>query len=201
MTPFNGMSKVEVAVLERRVDKLTEEYQKEKAKLQNFYAKRKSLEEERWSVPTDISRHIYLKCHSLLPIVEKYYNKPVENNKEQSERTEVYLSMSLLASIHNLCNGCQFEDMASVDFFHALNLHETSKPLVVCKNEKVRVCYLIHQLSEKIDKGTCSEWIGTMLRNTGIEQYYYRSKYREPISDPPSKKNKKFAEAMKEIVS
>lgn len=200
MTPFNGMSKEETDVLERRVDKLTAEYQKEKEKLQNFYAKRKSLEEERWSVPTDIFRVIYLKCLSLLSIVEKYYNKPVEKDKEQSERTDLYLSMSLLASVHELCNGRQFEDMAAIDFFHAFNLHQTSKPLEVCKNEKVRVCYLINQLSEKIDKETRSEWIGTMLRTTGIEQDYYRSKYREPISDLPSKKNKEFAEALKEIL-
>ena len=108
--------------------------------------------------------------------------------------------MSLLASVHELCNRQQFEDMAAIDFFHALNLHQASKPLVICKNEKVRVCYLIHQLSEKIDKGTRSEWIGSMLRNTGIEQDCYRSKYREPISDPPSKKNKEFAETLKEIL-
>ncbi|MBD5359050.1 MAG: hypothetical protein HDR88_19005 [Bacteroides sp.] len=200
MTPFNGMSKDEAAVLERRVDKLTAEYQKEKAKLQNFYAKRKRLEEERWSVPIDIFKLIYLKCHDLLPIVEKYYNKPVEKNKEQSERTDLYLSISLLASVHELCNGRQFEDMAAIDFFHAFNLHQTSKDLEVCKNEKVRVCYLIHQLSKKVDKGTRSEWIGAMLRNTGIEQEYYHSKYREPISDPPSKKNKEFVEALKEIL-
>lgn len=200
MTPFNGMSKDEAAVLERRVDKLTEEYQKEKAKLQNFYAKRKSLEEERWSVPTDMFRLIYLKCNGLLPVVEKYYNKTVDKNKEQSERTDLYLSMSLLASVHELCNGRQFEDMAAIDFFHALNLHQASKPLKVCKNEKIRVCYLIHQLSEKIDKGTLNGWIGAILRATGIEQDYYRSKYRDPISDPPSKKNKEFAEALKVIL-
>ena len=200
MTPFNGMSKDEAALLERRVDKLTAEYQKEKAKLQNFYAKRKSLEEERWSVPTDIFRLIYLKCNGLLPVIEKYYNKPVEKNKEQSERTEVYLSMSLLAYVHELCNGRQFKDMAAIDFFHALNLHQAFKPLEVCKNEKVRVCYLIHQLSEKIDKCTRSEWIGAILRKMGIDQEYYRSKYREPISDPPSKKNKEFADSLKEIL-
>lgn len=117
MTPFNGMSKDEAALLERRVDKLKAEYQKEKVKLQNFYAKRKSLEEERWSVPTDIFRLIYLKCHCLIPVVAKYYNKPAKKNKEQSERTELYLSMSLLASVHELCNGRQFEDMAAIDFF------------------------------------------------------------------------------------
>nr|MBD5376698.1 hypothetical protein [Bacteroides sp.] len=108
--------------------------------------------------------------------------------------------MSLLASVHELCNGRQFEDMTAIDFFHALNLHQTSKPQEVGKNEKVRVYYLINQLSEKIDKVTRSEWIRAMLRNTGIEQEYYRSKYREPISDPPSKKNKDFAEALNEIL-
>lgn len=200
ITPFNGMSKEESAVLERRVDKLSAEYQKEKTNLQDFYAKRKSLEEERWSVPTDIFRLIYLKCHGLLPVVEKYDHKPVEKNKEQSGRTALYLSMSLLASVHELCNERQFEDMAAIDFFHVLNLHQTSRPLEVCKNKKVRVCYLINQLSEKIDKGTRSEWIGAMLRTTGIEQDYYRSKYREPLSNPPSKKNKEFAEALKEIL-
>ena len=116
MTPFNGMSKDEAAVLEKRVDKLTAEYQKEKTKLQNFYAKRKSLEEERWSVSTDIFRLIYLKCHGLLPVVEKYYNKPAEKNKAQSGRTDLYLSMSLLAFVHELCNGRQFEEITDIDF-------------------------------------------------------------------------------------
>ena len=200
MTPFNGMSKDEAAVLERRVDKLTEEYLKEKAKLQNLYSKRKRLEEERWSVPTDVFKLIYQKCHGLLPVVEKYYTKPVEKNKDQSERTDLYLSMSLLASIHELCNGRQFEDMSPIDFFQSFNLHKTSKPLKVRNYEKIRVCYLIDQLSDKIDKASRSEWIEAMLRTTGIEPDYYRSKYREPISDLPSKKNKVFAEALKEIL-
>lgn len=200
MTPFNGMTKEEAAVLARRFDKLTAEYLKEKAKLQNFYAKRKSLEDEMWSVPIDIFRLIYLKCLDLLPIVEKYYNKPLEKKEEQSERTDVFLSMSLLASVYELCNGRQFVEMSPIDFFHALNLHQASKPLEVCKNEKIRVCYLISQLSEKLEKEKRSEWLVAMLRITGIEPDYYRSKYREPIIDLPSKKNKEFAEALKEIL-
>ncbi len=95
----------------------------------------------------------------------------------------------------------QAEDMDPIDFFHAFNLYPTSKPLNVRNKEKRRVCYLIHQLSEKIDnKERRSEWIETMLLNCGIDQDYYRSKYREPISDLPSKKNQEFAEALKEIL-
>lgn len=201
MTPFNGMSTEEAAVLERRVEKLSAEYQKEKAKLQIFYAKRKSLQDEMWSVPTDIFRLIYLKCLDLIPVVEKYYNKPLEKKPEQSERTDLYLSMSLLASVHELCNGRQFVEMSPIDFFHIFNLHQTSKPLEVCKNEKIRVCYLINQLSEKIEKEKRSEWVGAMLRFCGIELDYYRSKYREPIIDLPSKKNREFAISLKDILS
>ncbi len=100
----------------------------------------------------------------------------------------MFLSMSLLASVHELCNGRQFEDVSPIDFFHAFNLHHASKPLKVRDKEKIRVCYLINQLSEKIEKEKRSEWIGVMLLNYGIDQDYYRSKYREPISDLPSKK-------------
>lgn len=76
-----------------------------------------------------------------------------------------------------------------------------SNPLKVRKNEKVRVCYLINQLSETIDnKEKRCEWIGAMLQSCDIDQDYYRSKYRELISDLPSKKNQEFAEALKEIL-
>ncbi len=119
MTTFNGMSKEEAAVLERRVDKLTAEYQKEKAILQNLYAKLKTLEEEMWSVPTDIFKLIYLKCSYLLLVVEKYYNKPLEKKEEHSERTDLFLSMSLLASVHELCNGRQFVEMSPIFFSYS----------------------------------------------------------------------------------
>jgi len=202
MTPFNGMSKQEATVLERRVNTLKDEYDKEKTILNNLYEKKKILEDERRSVPEDIFKLINLKCHALLPVVEKYYNKPLEKEEEQSKRTDLFLSMSLSSQIYKLCNGIQFEPMSELDFFESLNLHKKSNPLKVRKNEKVRVCYLINQLSERIDnKEKRSEWIEAMLRVCGIEPDYYRSKYREPISDLPSKKNKEFAEALKEILS
>jgi len=165
MTPFNDMSKEESAILGRRVDKLTAEYQKEKAKLKNFYAKRKSLEYEMWSVPVNISRLIYLKCLDVLPVVEKYYNKPLEKKEEQSERTDLYLSMSLLASVHELCNGRQFIEMSPIDFFHALNLNQTSKPLEVCKNEKIWVCYLMKRLKRKSEVNESELCSGLQISN------------------------------------
>lgn len=124
MTPFNGMSKQEAAVLERRVNRLKDEYDKEKTILNNLYEKKKTLEDERRSVPEDIFKLIYLKCHAILPVVEKYYNKPLEKEEEQSDRTDSFLSMYLSAKIYRLCNGIQFEAMSELDFFESLNLHK-----------------------------------------------------------------------------
>lgn len=200
MTPFNGMSENEIWVLEKRVDRLTAEYKEQKTKLDNLYKERSMIEKEKFSVPSDIFKMIYTKCFDIIFIVEKYYQKPVDKKEEQSVNTEIYLSMAILGPIHKLCSGIQFESISDIDFFHALNMHQASKPLEVCKNEKIRVCYLINQLSEKIEKEKRNEWIGAMLQICGIEQDYYRSKYREPISDLPSKKNKEFAEALKEII-
>lgn len=47
---------------------------------------------------------------------------------------------------------------------------------MVINDEKVRVCYLINQISEKIDKEKRSEWIEAMLRITGNEQEYKDNK-------------------------
>lgn len=37
-----------------------------------------------------------------------------------------------------------------------------------------------------------------MLKSMGMASDYYRSKYREPVNNMPSKKNKEFAEALKD---
>ena len=200
MTPFNGMSKDEAAVLQRRVDKLTAEYQKEKTKLQDLYAKKKSLEEKKWSVPTDIFKRIYLKCVDILHIVGKYHTDPVETEKEQPVPVDPYLSMTIVAAIHELCNGRLFEDISAIDFYNTLNLHQDSKYLEVRRYEKVRVCYTINQLSERINSDRRNEWIEAMLVKTGIKPDYYRSKYRDPVSDLPSNKDKEFAKALKEVL-
>ena len=200
MTPFNGMSKDEAAVLQRRVDKLTAEYQKEKTKLQDLYVRKKSLEEKKWSVPTDIFKRIYMKCVDILHIVGKYHTDPVETEKEQPVPVDPYLSMTIVAAIHELCNGRLFEDISAIDFYNTLNLHQDSKYLEVRRHEKVRVWYTINQLSERINSDRRNEWIEAMLVKTGIKPDYYRSKYRDPVSDLPSNKDKEFAKALKEVL-
>ena len=43
------------------------------------------------------------------------------------------------------------------------------------------------------------KWLNDILTNLGIKMSFYRSKYRQPISDMPSECNKAFADALREI--
>ena len=141
-----------------------------------------------------------MKCVDILHIVGKYHTDPVETEKEQPVPVDPYLSMTIVAAIHELCNGRLFEDISAIDFYNTLNLHQDSKYLEVRRHEKVRVCYIINQLSERINRDRRNEWIEAMLVKTGIKPDYYRSKYRDPVSDLPSNKDKEFAKALKEVL-
>ncbi|WP_302616011.1 hypothetical protein [uncultured Duncaniella sp.] len=65
--------------------------------------------------------------------------------------------------------------------------------------EKVRVCYLISCLADTLEPPQREMWLNGILTNLGIKMSFYRSKYRQPISDMPSESNKAFADALREI--
>lgn len=52
LAPFNGTTKEEAAILERRVNKLSDEYKEQKTKLESLYAERNRLENEKEKHPT-----------------------------------------------------------------------------------------------------------------------------------------------------
>ena len=52
------------------------------------------------------------------------------------------------------------------------------------KNEgKIRVCYLIFLMSEKLPKLDREKWKKEYPQMLDIEENYYKSKYKEPVSD------------------
>ena len=106
--------------------------------------------------------------------------------------------MNLIA---DACNGVQFEDMLAIDFYNAINLNPNSKPIIVKKNEKIRVCYLVNQLAELLPQERKVPWIEKVLACVGIDYNYYRAKYRVPVGNLPSEANQEFAETLKGIYS
>ena len=54
-------------------------------------------------------------------------------------------------------------------------------------------------MSVKLSKQYRDEWRSQILKLLDIDESYYRSKYKEPVSDFPSYSNQKFAKEMESI--
>lgn len=202
MTPFNGMSPSEISVIERRYNRLKAEYDKEKVRLDAINEERKTIINMMSNIGNNIFERVSLKCGELLTVVEKYIAsdspKEPEAKKEESE-TISYFPLSLIANIYEICNGEQFSEADSIEFFHAINLHPNSHPIQINNGEKVRVCYLISRLAEILESPQRERWLNGILANLDIKMSFYRSKYRQPIGDMPSESNKAFADSLREI--
>lgn len=202
MTPFNGMSPSEISVLERRYYRLKAEYDKEKVRLDAINEERKTIINMMSNIGNDIFERISLKCNELLAVVENYVDS--DSQKEQDAKKEEpeaisYFPLSLIADIYEVCNGEQFSEADSIEFFHAINLHPNSHPIQINNGEKVRVCYLINRLADTLESPKREQWLNGILANLDVKMSFYRSKYRQPVGDMPSESNKAFADALREI--
>ena len=107
--------------------------------------------------------------------------------------------MKLLSLIHEICVREQFEEISALDFYANMSLHPCNCKLRTKPREKIRVCYLIFLMSEKLPKQGKEKWKAGILKLLGIDDSYYKSKYKEPVSDFPSDSNQKFAKEMEHI--
>lgn len=139
---------------------------------------------------------------------EKQQGEPTKQDEVQETSEEVqdtseglheYFSMKFLSSIHESCVGEQFETISEPSFYANINLHPCKNRLKIKAREKIRVCYLIFLMSEKLSKQHRDEWRNKILELLDIDESYYRSKYKEPVSDFPSDSNQKFAKEMESI--
>ena len=107
--------------------------------------------------------------------------------------------MKLLSLIHEVCVGEQFEEISAPDFYANMNLQPCNCKLKTKPREKIRVCYLIFLMSEKLPKQDRDKWKTGILELLDIDDSYYKSKYKEPVSDFPSDSNQNFAKEMEQI--
>ncbi len=111
--------------------------------------------------------------------------KPI-SQPETTENQPEYFSMKLLSIIHEVCIGEQFEDITAPDFYACMNLHPCQCVLKIKPREKIRVCYLISLMKEQLPEQDKDKWKEAILKHLNIDENYYKSKYREPVSDLPS---------------
>ena len=192
---------------EKEYERCKAEYDREKAKLNKLYDQQKATRTEAFQYMKNCCADIYRQSCLFLDILKKYIPDGKQENKssepisqqETTEEQQEYFSMKLLSLIHEECEGEQFEEISAPDFYANMNLHPCNCKLKIKPREKIRVCYLIFLMSEKLSKQDRDKWKDRILKLLDIDDCYYKSKYKEPVSDFPSDSNQNFAKEMEHI--
>ena len=192
---------------EKEYERCKAEYDREKAKLNKLYDQQKATRTEAFQYMKNCCADIYRQSCLFLDILKKYIPDGKQENKssepisqqETTEEQQEYFSMKLLSLIHEVCIGEQFEEISALDFYANMNLHPCNCKLKIKPREKIRVCYLIFLMSEKLSKQARDKWKDRILKLLDIDDSYYKSKYKEPVSDFPSDSNQNFAKEMEHI--
>ena len=192
---------------EKEYERCKAEYDKERAKLNELYDQQKAARKEAFQYMKNCCSDIYRQSSLFLDILKKYIpggkrqdepGKPISQQETADEQQE-HFSMKLLSLIHEVCIGEQFEEISAPDFYANMNLHPCNCKLKIKPREKIRVCYLIFLMSEKLSKQDRDKWKAGILKLLDIDDSYYKSKYKEPVSDFPSDSNQNFAKEMEHI--
>ena len=192
---------------EKEYERCKAEYDREKAKLNKLYDQQKAARTEAFQYMKNCCADIYRQSCLFLDILKKYIPDGKQENKssepisqqETTEEQQEYFSMKLLSLIHEVCEGEQFEEISAPDFYANMNLHPCNCKLKIKPREKIRVCYLIFLMGEKLSKLGREKWKAGILKLLDIDDSYYKSKYKEPVSDFPSDSNQNFAKEMEHI--
>ncbi|MFR9542937.1 MAG: hypothetical protein SNH27_12875 [Rikenellaceae bacterium] len=108
--------------------------------------------------------------------------------------------MNIISSAYNICNNEQFEEISELDFYHEINNpSKGQQKLKIRKSEMMRVCYLIHLLSERLEEPLRTQWREQILGKLEISTSYYKSKYRNAVSGDASVRSSAFANNMRAV--
>ena len=205
---FREHDRQEEELLERRYERCKREYDKEKAKLDELYRQKEQARREALQCLQNRCGEICRLGGSLLAIIEKYLTDQKKKEGEEKEMSAsgttpasppAYFPMRLLSAIYEKCNGEQFEAVSELDFYANMNLQPYEGRLKIRPREKARVCYLIFLMGEMLPKPDKEKWKEDIMNLLGIDDTYYKSKYKEPVSDFPSDSNREFAKEMRSI--
>ena len=202
---FREHDRQEEELLERRYERCKREYDKEKARLDELYKQKEQAKREALQCLKNHCGDICRLSGALLAILEKYLTDQKKKEGEEKEAVTAqttpptYFPMKLLSAVYEKCNGEQFEAVSELDFYANMNLQPYESRLKIRPREKARVCYLIFLMGETLPKPDREKWKEDIMNLLGIDDTYYKSKYKEPVSDFPSDSNQEFAKEMRSI--
>ena len=173
---------------------LTERYNSEKATLNDLYEKQNIARKTAEKYRDNYFYKTLSLSHKLNEIIQKYIPKTTRNLPEGT-----YFDMATASAVHKICNNTIFEELSDTDFYTAINLLPSQKALRLKHGEKTRACFLVYKMHESLKSDNKTEWRTSILQHLDIDENYYKSKYKEPVSEVPSRKSAHFASEITEI--
>ena len=162
---------------EKEYERCKAEYDKEKEELNRLYELQKQARNEAFQYIENCCGDIYKLSFHFMEILAKYIpvakDKPGETSKQEKQQDAPkeqpeYFDAELLSLIHKVCVGEQFEDIATQDFYANMNLYPCEKGLKIKAREKIRVCYLIFLISERLPKQDRDKWKNEILKQLDL---------------------------------
>lgn len=173
---------------------LSERYTTEKKRLNELYEKQKTAEKISVKYLKNQFLPILFLSQKFSKILEKYILKESDNLQNGT-----FFDMATASAIYKICNDTIFEKLSETDFYTAINLLSSDKRLRLKPKQKTRACFLIYKLYESIKSDNKTQWRVSILQHLDIDENYYKSKYKDPISEVPSRKSEKFANEIIEV--
>lgn len=191
---FRKHSEQEEERLWEKHEALAEKYNSEKAILNDLYEKQETVRRIAEKYQENYFSKILSLSHKLDEITQKYIPKTTQNLPEGT-----YFDMAKSSTIYRICNNTIFENLSETDFYSAINLLASNQALKLKQGEKTRACFLVYKMYESIKSDKKTEWRTSILQQLEIDENYYKSKYKEPISEVPSRKSEQFATEINEV--
>ena len=191
---FRSHTEQEEQRLWEKYKTLSEKYNSEKITLNELYEKQNIARRTAEKYQENYFPKLLSLSNKLNKITQKYISKTTQSLPEG-----VYFDMATSSAIHNICNNTTFENISETDFYTAINLLASDKILKLKQGEKTRACFLVYKMYESIKSNKNLEWRRLMLQQLDIDENYYKSKYKEPISEVPSRKSEQFAREINRV--
>lgn len=105
------------------------------------------------------------------------------------------VELGLCMEIYNICNDNQFDFCTPLDFANFMNLRDLPFNIAVKPKEKLRVCYMIQAVADKISpRKEGIKWSLLFLKRCGIGETYYKSHKTDIRSRNTSEDNQEYKE-------
>lgn len=111
-----------------------------------------------------LAKYVFDETNEPEEPAEQEPNAPNIQEEVLGTKQTEYFNMELLSLIHVTCVGEQFENISEHDFYTCMNLLPSDTKPQIRPREKIRTCYLIFLMSEKLPKQDRENWKRNILK-------------------------------------